>query len=95
MLEKLKRIGVTDVSLRWFKSYLTDRKVGTFLYSSMSDFSDIYHGVPQGSILGPILFVIYINDIVQQVNNCSIQLYMRMTRYCTSHTKIRHTLNLC
>ena len=94
MLQKLKRMGFSDACLAWFRSYLTNRKVGTFLNSSMSNFSDIHHGVPQGSILGPVLFVIYINDIVSQVKNCRIHLYADDTVLYFSHNDPTHIENV-
>ena len=94
MLKKLKQMGLSQACLNWFESYLTNRKVGTFLNSSLSDFSDIHHGVPQGSILGPVLFVIYINDIVQQVKDCNIHLYADDTVLYFSHKDPSHIENV-
>ena len=63
LLSKLDNLGVRGIAKSWFESYLTDRKQYMELYDNKSPLVNITCGVPQGSILGPILFLIYVNDI--------------------------------
>jgi hypothetical protein len=63
LLAKLSFYGFHDYSLRLIKSYLTNRKQYVDLNGTLSNFEFIKTGVPQGSILGPLLFIIYINDL--------------------------------
>ena len=65
LLYKLKAAGVTGNVLNWFKSYLSDRKQRVVLPSTVSEWTFIRTGVPPGSILGPLLFLVCINDIVR------------------------------
>ena len=63
LLHKLEFYGVRGLALNWFQSYLTDRKQYVIYNNVQSQTLDITCGVPQGSVLCPLLFLVYVNDI--------------------------------
>ena len=76
LFQKLQHYGIRGLPLQWFKSYLTNRKQYTIANNATSEESTITYGVPQGSVLGPLLFLIYTNDITNAISgNHKIRLF--------------------
>ena len=75
LLDKLYNLGIRGNAHKLLKSYLTNREQRVKINSKKSTFKTINIGVPQGTILGPLLFIIYINDILQTLPDNSIISY--------------------
>ena len=75
LLNKLYNYGIRGVMFNWIKNYLTNRKQFTIVNNVISEIESIDCGVPQGSVLGPLLFLVYINDISNAVKDSKLKLF--------------------
>ena len=88
LLNKLDISGIRNTNLKLITSYLSKRKQQTFTNNVMSDTADITFGVPQGSVLGPLLFLIYVNDLPGCIHNSRPQLYADDTVIYQKHQSV-------
>ena len=94
LLHKLEHYGFRGIVLEWFKNYLYNRKQYVCINSCKSSMENIICGVPQGSILGPLLFIIYVNDIVNVSNILKFVLFADDTTITFSHKNISNQYDI-
>ena len=96
LTQKLQWFGVSNIPLSWFKDYLSDRNQLVQFKSELSNERPIKCGVPQGSILGPLLFILYVNDLPKVCSKTKVILYADDTAILCrgkSIAQIQKTLN--
>ena len=92
LLKKLYIYGANDLSLKWFGSYLTGRKQYVRIHGCCSTSKQLLQGVPQGSILEPILFLLFVNDMPLSILDSTIDVYADDTTLskCSSWENVPH-----
>ncbi len=83
LVQKLTKVNINPF---WFRDYLHNRTQAVKINNTMSDIRKLAFGVPQGSILGPILFTIFINDLTDTINECEVIQYADDTQFLHSGT---------
>ena len=94
LLRKLYNYGIRGIVWSWIKSYLSNRQQYVSIDDVNSPISHINCGVPQGSILGPLLFLIYVNDIGNSSPILSFVLFADHTNILISHNNLRELINI-
>ena len=80
LLHKLRMAGFRGSLLQWFQSYLTNRHQRVTAQGSTSTTQPIISGVPQGSILGPVLFSLYVNDLPHTITSSQVAMFADDTK---------------
>ena len=97
ILDKLEHnFGITGNLLAWLRDYLSEWEQYTVINSVPSENTKVAHGIPQGSVLGPVLFALYTSDLPKAVNTAMTFLYADdTTMYCVGESvdQITTTLN--
>ena len=85
LLDKLAHYGIRGIANDWFRSYLSNRQQYVSINGHDSNKVVMKHGVPQGSVFGPLLFLIYINDLHKSIKYCSVRQFADDTNLLISN----------
>ena len=89
LLRKLHLNGIRGTPNQWFRSYLSDRKQYVVYKNAKSTLKTVKVGVPQGSVLGPILFILYINDLCNALKYSKLSLFADDTNMLYSDSSLK------
>ena len=90
LLHKLEYYGIRGVCNDWFKSYLSGRKQTVFINDYNSDLMPANCGVPQGSVLRPLLFLIYINNLHKAIQHSNVHLFADDTNLFQANKSVKN-----
>ena len=95
LLEVVKSYGITDEILKWIECFLKDRTQHVRINNSFSDFLEVISGIPQGSVLGPLLFLLYMDDITKITSDeTKVSLFADDAKfYSNNPNALQNTLN--
>ena len=101
LLHQLATLGISGWSLKWLSSYLTDRQVAVRIRSTLSENKSISCGVPQGSHLGPVLFIVFINSLTDKTaipteiyaDDTTLHHEHEKTSSCSSYLELQDAIN--
>ena len=97
LLAKLEHYGIRGLANEWFRSYLSNRKQYVSINGNESSLASVLYGVPQGSVLGAFLFLIYINDLNQAIKFCKVHHFAddtNLLHFNKSVAKLNKLVNL-
>ena len=83
LMEKIAKVKMDSF---WFRHYLLDRSQKVKINNTVSKTAPIKFGVPQGSILGPVLFTIFVNDLTEMIHDCEVVQYADNTQFMHTGT---------
>ena len=85
LISKLKQAGLHKSATDWLGSYLSNRSQRVLANDTYSNYLSIKQGVPQGSVLGPLFYIVYANDLCELLTNCGMAIYADDTVLYTSN----------
>ena len=93
LLEKISHLNMSDSVVAWVSSYHSNRKQRVYANDTYSRYLPVTQGVPQGSVQGPLFYIMYANDIPNIVKNCEIAMYMDDTVLYTANRNFNSSVD--
>lgn len=94
LIKRLENIGIRGRILEWFKNYLKQRSMIVRINGKNSEVREVSRGIPQGSILGPILYTIYVNQVFKYMKHCKMYMYADDTAMTVVHNELNVAMQL-